>query len=382
AAVLAAARQRAEAARDHEQPSHDDPNPLAREALRKAKNSLKAGRFEDARRHLLTALAAGEGNARGLLDQVRDEAANAVLAARKERAKTLRNEGRAFLRRGKRDRAKARFLDALALNPQDSEARQGLISSLGEAPRAVGGTEDANARRRGASLEAGQRHAERARELYVAERDYEQAIDAYFQSLHHYGRADALDPAMPTAGKGTRDLLIEFCSILRKEGEASFAALLLRFYGLNPSQDLRLEPPEDDYLVVEESSGLQIRRAFGGPVRFLPSHRFDALRTWVKKRGKRFQVQIHVKTKIGTERPPRLYAESITIRVEDRQAKTLSAPVKAAFVGGPYQRVVRVDSRGRVVLAWDQSQRLSPAPYAQKLILAAKNQILAKEKAK
>ena len=121
---------------------------------------------------------------------------------------------------------------------------------------------------------------------------------------------------------------------------------------------------------------------FGGPVRFLPGKRFDALRDWVKARGERFQVRIEIKTQIGTEQPPNLYATALWVRVEDREAKTLTAPVKVEFEGGPFQRIVRVDARGRVVLPWDRSQRLQPAPHAQKIILAAKAAITGKLKPK
>lgn len=379
AAEQAAERRRAEGAQDHEEPVEG--NPRALQALRAAEGHLQAGRYEDARRQLLEALAGGEVSARGLLDRVRDEAARSVLAARKKRAEALVAEGRVLMREGRRDRARARFLDALALNPQESEAREGLKTTLVTAKgTAATVNDDANRRRRAASLEAAQRHASRARDLYLAQRNYEGAIDAYFQSLHHYGRADALDPSMPAAGEETQALLLEFSSILRQEGESSFAALLLRFYGLDAAKTPHKDPPRDAFLLVQEADALQIRRTFGGPVRFLPGKRFDALRDWIKAKGKRFQVRILIKTRIGAERPPSLYATALWVRVEDREQKTLTAPIKVEFEDGPFQRIVRVDARGRVVLPWDRSQGLKAAPLAQRVILAAKGAITAKLK--
>ena len=380
-----AARRRAESAPSPTPlPRSPALDPAAQAALREGTELLAAGRFERARQELLKALGGGETEALPLLERLPRELASAAQRARASEAQALRAQARSYLDAEDYAAAEARYTDALALEPAHPEARSGLRAALlggasrGPAPSAAA-DEGAAARRRRASLEAAERHAARGRRLYASEGDYEGAIDAYFQSLHHYGRADALDPQMPSAGEATQRLLGEFVAILRREGEASFAALLLRFYGLEPARVPLLEPPLDEHLVVEEADALQIRRTYGGAVRFVPERRFAPLRAWLKEQGDRYRIQIQVLTRIGPEQPPQLYARGLSLRLEDREARTLSAPLKFEFEGGPYQRIVRVDARGRQVLPWDRSHPLDAEAYADQLIRAAKELVQARQ---
>ena len=383
----ARAREAREALARGESPEPLEPSPReeprpsadAREALAAGAAHLAAGRFEAARRELLSALADGQREALPLLERLPGELAGAARVAREQEARALRTRAQSRLEAKDFAAAEASFLDALALEPDHAAARAGLRAAIqaGSSGRAPS-PDTASARRQQASREAAERHALRGRELYASEGDYEGAIDAYFQSLHHHGRADALDPQMPSAGAQTQRLLGEFVAILRQEGEASFASLLLRFYGLDPARVPALQPPQDEYLVIEEADALQIRRTFGGAVRFVPERRFAALRVWIKEQGARFRVQVQVSTRIGPEQPPKLYVRGLSLRVEDREARTLSAPLWIEFEGGPYQRIVRVDARGRQVLPWDRSHPLDADAYVARVTSAVEELLAAR----
>ena len=344
--------------------------------LREGRRHLSGQRFAEARSELLQAYAGGADEARPLLDQ----AQAGLLTARQEestRRRRERNAARALelvqQAQSSQDpaEARARYLEALGLDPQNEAARAALSELPRPAPSAK--PPPANAERRELALEAGQRHARRGRDLYTKERDLDAALDAYFQALHHYSRADAYDPRLPTAGAETERTVQELGAILRDDGQVAFANALYRFYGLDPKRAPAQRPPSDPHLVVEEAERTSIRRAFGGVVRFEPTRAFDSLRAWIRKEAPGSRIRIQVKSAIQPGFPPKVLAKGLWIRVEDRERKTISAPRRLEFEGGPYFRIVRVDSRGRVVLPFDRASTFEAGPYVEEAREIAKD---------
>ncbi|MGE0708292.1 MAG: protein kinase [Planctomycetota bacterium] len=373
-------------------PGERDRAAQARRHLEAGQDHLAGDRFAEARSELLQAFALGAAEARPLLDRAQAGLVDERLreldaerrAARQRRAATLVAEA-AGLEDGA---ARARLLQALALDPESAPAREALAARTAPppapqpaaSPRPKPGPDaEANERRRELALEAGEKHAARARAAYTEQRDLDEVIDAYFQALHHFARADALDPRMPTAGDATKRAAAELAAILREDGEVSFANQLLRFYDVDPVHGPQTAPPADPHLVVEEAERTSIRRAFGGVVRFEATHDFDALRAWVESQGDRFRIRVQVKSSIQPGFPPKVLATGLWVRLEDHQQKTITPPRRVDFSGGPYPRIVRVDGRGRILRPFSRASTLDPAPYvkevedlAKELLSAAK----------
>jgi serine/threonine protein kinase len=339
----------------------------ARRHMSRAKQHLAGSRFAEARSELLQAHRLGSAEARSLLDRAQEGLLQARMTKRDHDRQVVRRERAAELvaearRLSDPGRAQARYLEALALDPTSQGARQGLARAT---PKVAAPANATNERRRDVALQAAEHHASKGRVLY-RQLEQDQALDSYFQALHHCSRADALDPRMPIAGKETRRVAAELAAILREDGQANFANQLLRFYGVDPKNAPRVALPLDPHLVVEEADRTSIRRAFGGVVRFEPTRVFDKLRRSIAKKGDRYRIKILVRSKIKPGFPPKVMATGLWIRLEDRQRKTLGAPRRIEFEGGPYWRIVRVDSRGRMIRPFTRSSMLKAEPYVEK----------------
>lgn len=355
-----------------------EPDEEAAEAEADARAHLERGRqllareeLDAARGAFLEALRAGSPHAKGFLDTVAERRVSARLAAtQQEREGAARAEADRLVARGRqlleaRAAAQARdaFLGALTRWADHAGAREGLAAAdalvleQAKSRAAASATSPAvdGARRQ---VEAAEHAVTLGRERYQQDGDVDAVVRSYLDAILALERARALDPSQHAVlTRRQRTIGSELVTLLERDDQGLAADVILALIGMTREDVQPTPPPRDPHLVVEEAEETVVRRAFAGPVRFVPTRVFDPLRAWVAERTSRYRVVIVVKTEVVPKLPaPAVHAVGLWIRIEDLERRTISAPHKIAFKGGPYPRVVRVDSRGRrVVFAFDQA---------------------------
>ncbi len=340
------------------------PPPVRREApdqyLRLGKGHLSAGRLVEARRSLRKALSLGSTAAAPLLsrverklfdeEQVLEESKRQAQA--EQRSATLANQAEQYASRGAFAPAFQTFLDALAANPKSQEARDGLarLRAL-EAKTSSEGSAPDTRKQFQRELSKANEALIHGRGLYKKGEEPDQIYAAYLFALKALDRASFYDPQSAAVQRERIKVAQELAAILRDHGQTEFAAVILSANGISPETATPAQVPVDAYLVLEEAERVNIRRAFGGSVRFEPTDpAFVKLRTWIKSQGERYRIVIQVKSKIKKGFPPAILATGLWMRLEDKISKTKSASKRITFAGGPHKRLVRVTARGRIVL--------------------------------
>ncbi len=360
------------AERDAALVSHDQGR--AAEHLNVARAHLEAGRLREAQAAFLQAIAFGSEEAAAGLETVEERLlAERMRQVQEEVRARARAEADRLVRQGLQaldlddfDGARRAFLQALGFDGSDAQAQQGLIE-VDRLKRAEEARQERKAKLARADEQVGQaRQAhERGRALFRASEDVEQVREAYIQALEAYDRALFLAPEHAAARREKGAVAREASAILRDEGRYELADFLLRIGGVEGgAQATAPELPADPHLVVVEADKVNVRRAFGGVVRFQPTRVFDALRAQVRARGDdRFRVVIQVRSEPTASIPPVIQARGLWVRVEDKVANTISRTEKVEFQGGPFMRLVTVDAHGRIVAPWERSRDLSAQRY-------------------
>jgi len=347
--------------------------------LAEARAALEASEFDRARTSCLQALAFGSAEAEPLLQ----EAEEGLLGRRQEE---LRRRDAAEARRrvqaaaaalagGDLDEARAAYLQALGFDGRNEAAREGLLEvdrRIQARDRAAQRTENAREARR--LVAAARERLDAGRELFREDPYSPAGREAYLESLELLDRAILLAPDYARAGRAKDYVVHELAAILRDQGNSELADYLLRFSRVDEDPSVRVELPQDPHLVVVEASKVTIRRAFGGAVRFEPnrSRVFDRLREYVAARGERYRVVVQVRSRVTNDIPPQVYATGLWVHLEDREAKTVSAPVKIDFAGGPHAREVHMDSTGPVVGSFLEARGLEAERYLERVSAAVR----------
>ncbi len=116
-------------------------------------------------------------------------------------------------------------------------------------------------------------------------------------------------------------------------------------------------------LVVVESARVQAAQVFGGAVEFAPSPALQALEALVaEERRDELRLIIEVRSRVLRQQsPPAVELTGVWLRLQDRAAGTVSAPVQIALEGGPFLRPVVLERDGRRrVLPFERSLGLDP----------------------
>ncbi|MBX3470372.1 MAG: protein kinase [Planctomycetes bacterium] len=361
--------------------AQDRTDELQRRDLRRAADHeaagdahLAAGRLRDAQAAFLQAMGFGSERAPGRLRQVEE----ALLAERMEQvqeevraraaaeAERLAKEGLAALDRDDLDGARRAFVQALGFDGNSAAAQQGLVE-VERLRRADQERQERAGRLAQADEQARQaRQAlERGRAQFRDGEDVEVVRESYFLALEGYDRALSFVPDHARARAEKAAVAREVSAILREEGRYELADFLLRMSGVEAGA--AAAPPElpaDPHLVVVEADKVNIRRAYGGVVRFQATRVFDPLREQVRARGGgRYRVVIQVRSEPTASIPPLVHAKGLWVRLEDKVANTISRTERVDFQGGPFARLVTVDAHGRIVAAWERSRDLPAQRY-------------------
>jgi serine/threonine protein kinase len=332
---------------------------------------LERGDFRAAQQASIKAIAFGSARGEDLLHraeegllaerlrQVQDEVdkRDAAEAAR------LANEARAALDQGGLDLARTLFLQVLAFDGTNERALEGLVE-VDRHARARQAREEREERMgRAGDLLARAREAHARGRLHYREGEDSSVVRAsYFDALERYDRTLTVAPDHTDARQERTLVAREAAVILRDEGQYELAELVLRFAGTGVTEVVGpADLPTDPHLVVVEADRINVRRAFGGVVRFQATRAFDRLRERVRARGDRFRVVIQVRSEPTATLPPTIVCRALWVRIEDKVANTVSPMIKVDLLGGPYTRLVTVDSRGRIVAPFDRAMHLDAA---------------------
>jgi serine/threonine protein kinase len=372
--------------------SHDSGRAAEHEAAAEAHQA--AGRLREAQAAFLQATAFGSTTAAGKLARVEEallaermaQVQQEVRARAAAETRRLLAEGFAALDRNEADAARRAFLQALGFDGASQEAQQGLI----EADRLQRAQEQrleraARLARADEQVKAARAVHERARALFRdGGEDVDAVREAYILALEAYDRALFEVPDHAVARGEKAYVAREASTILREEGRYELADFLLRIGGVTdgaPAQAPAL--PSDPHLVIVEADKVNIRRAFGGVVRFQTTRVFDGLRAHVRERsGGRFRVVLQVRSEATVSLPPLVHAKGVWVRVEDKVASTLSRTERVDFEGGPFVRQVTVDAQGRIVAAWERARDLPAQRYIDAIEAAAKRLLAEAEAAR
>lgn len=300
--------------------------------------------------------------------------AAAARDAEKERARLARvtallESAQAALKGKRLEEARVAFTQALGFDGSNAAAREGLLelyrreqeAARREGKRALRATIQGHLRQALAGRNAG-------REAYREGGNPEAIREHYFDGLEAVRRTLLIDPNHRAALAIRREVTGELGSILIEQGLPELAGFVRRLGGLKA--DDRTPPPRDPHLVVIEASAVNLRRAFGSAVLFQPTRAFRDLRGQIQRTsGDRYRVSLEIRSRIDSSgRTPIVYAEGVWILLEDLRRKTRQRLGPVRFEGGPYVRIVQVDSRGRrVVRPFDQSRGLDARPAIRKV---------------
>ncbi|MCO5165115.1 MAG: protein kinase [Planctomycetes bacterium] len=349
---------------------------LGRAAEHEAKGDahLAAGRLREAQAAFLQAMAFGSEAAPARLRQVEEallaermqEVQERVRAQAAESAERLAKEGLEAMDRDDLDAARRAFVQALGFDGNSEAAQRGLV----EVERLRQAEQERRARaERLAQAEEQARLArgalERGRGQFRDGEDVEVVRESYILALETYDRALSFVPDHARARAEKAAVAREVSAILREEGRYELADFLLRMSGVEAGAAAAApELPADPHLVVVEADKVNIRRAFGGVVRFQATRVFDPLREQVRARGGgRYRVVIQVRSEPTASIPPVVHAKGLWVRLEDKVANTISRMERVDFQGGPFARLVTVDAHGRIVAAWERSRDLPAQRY-------------------
>ena len=353
---------------------------------------LIEGRLEEARRAFVQALAfdGRSPEAReGLLSVERQLAAarreaelsaeaerqGADEATRRRRVAELLEAARRGLAEGDLEAARVAFIQALAFEGSNEAAREGLLEVYRREQDLARRAELRSQRERlQALLQEATASRVAGREAYQAGEDPEAVREHYFAALEALRRALLVDPESRASLALRHELAGELGSILVEQGLPELADFVRRLGGL--SADDSTPPPRDPHLVVVEASAVNLRSAFGSAVVFQPTRVFRPLRERVQAAGERYRVTLEVRSRVVAEtRTPKVYLEGIWVTLEDLERKTRLRLGAVRFEGGPFERIVQVDSRGRrVVRPFDQSRGFDAGPVirqVEELVLRA-----------
>jgi hypothetical protein len=95
--------------------------------------------------------------------------------------------------------------------------------------------------------------------------------------------------------------------------------------------------------------------------------------------GGRFRVVIQVRSEPSANNlTPIVLLKGLWVRVEDKVAATMSRVERVDIQGGPFQRNVTVDARGRIVAPWERVREAAfPAQQYIAEVEAAAKRLLA-----
>ena len=119
-----------------------------------------------------------------------------------------------------------------------------------------------------------------------------------------------------------------------------------------------------------EASAVNLRTAFNAAIVFQPTRVFLPLRQKLQKlSGERFRARIEVRSQVAKKGlNTEVYIEALWVFLEDNVKKTKKLLGKISFEGGPYRRIVQLDSsRRRIVRPFAQARQFDAKPYVQKV---------------
>ncbi len=344
---------------------------VARQHEAEGQAHLERGDHRAAQASFLKAIAFG--SARGeellrqaeeglLLDRMRQVQAE---VARRDEAESSRlsGEARAALEAGAFDDARTLFLQVLAFDGRHPVALEGLV----EVDRLLRAREAELAQRSRVAqarelLEASREAHARGKHLFRTGEQLEFIRDAYLDALGGYDRALQLGVDLDDARRERTRVTRELAMILRDAGHDELGGFVLRFGGLAAEAPVGPDDlPLDPHLAVVEADRIQVRRAFGGPVRFEPSRAFDPLRGRVRALGDRWRVEVQVRSEPTASLPPTVLCRGLWVRIEDRVTRTVLPTIRIDFDDGPYTRLITVDPRGRVIQPFERARGLDVA---------------------
>ncbi|MGE0706673.1 MAG: protein kinase [Planctomycetota bacterium] len=354
--------------------------------VRQGKSALNEERLEDARRAFEQALAfdgaspeARDGllevqrrlSARLRAEERRAEEQRAADERRERQEKVTALLGKALraLDGGDLEAARIAYIQALAFDGSNGDAQKGLVEVYRREEERKRGQDR---RRDRARLEGFLREAaqglEAGRRAFRESKDPAEVREAYFAAMESVRSGLLLEPDHRPARQLLHRIAAELAEILIDQGYPELAGFVRRIGGV--PDDVGAELPQDPYLVVIEASVVNLRSAFGAIVLFVPTDAFDALREKVRElTGERYRVRIEVRSHVVKKGlNSEVDLEGLWVSLEDREKKTKRTIGEVRFEGGPYHRIVQIDSRGRrIVRAFDQSRGFDARPYVRRV---------------
>ncbi|MBX3471876.1 MAG: hypothetical protein KF878_33895, partial [Planctomycetes bacterium] len=304
------------------------------------------------------------------------EQAHALRARQRGQALALLDQGEAALAAGDLDGARRAFEQALAFDGGSERAQDGLVHVVQRAEARDREREEQARRARLRELrEQAAEALEEARARFARGELPGEVRDRYLATMEHLRQGLFLVPGDPDATAELRRTAREFSVVLVDQGNPELAGFILRIGGVESGDAGRAELPRDPHVAVVEADRVNVRQAFGGVVNFLPTRAFDRLRAYVRSQGDRYRFIVDVRSEVVTRGVhPQVFATGLRVRMEDRQAGTVSAPVDIPFQGGPYLRPVVVSPQGpRLVRPFDEAQGLDAARYVKQVEAAVQN---------
>ncbi len=275
------------------------------------------------------------------------------------------------LKQGDLEQARVRYIQALAFDGSNADARDGLVQVYKLSERKARREEERKRERTVQALMVKAQDAlELGRQQFQAEELPTTVRESYFSAMEALQQVKFVDPGHASATKLLQRAAGEFSLILLEQGYPELSQFILRIGGVDDAGRTAAELPRDPHLAVIEASRVNVQRAYGGVVRFQPTKAFDVLREWIKRLPQhRYQVLIEVRSQVVNRGAhPEVTAEGLWVRIVDLRTKTQRPPIQINFVGGPYQRRVSVDSQGRrLVGPFDMSIGLDAKTYVRQV---------------
>jgi serine/threonine protein kinase len=292
------------------------------------------------------------------------------------KARALIEEAREAYGAGDLSRAKAAFLQALAFQGGNEVAQEGLMVVDRALQKQRSATERGKRRRSADNLRS------RGRALMSKGRTASgrgpagdaRARESYFGALVAYDKALAFVPGDRSLREEKLRAVREVATHLRSRGQNEFADFLLR-YGGGGDQDEAIPAQPDELVELREADHSALRAAFGGPVRFQSSAPFPRLRTYLEEREGRFRVLLQVRSRASGDKPPKVLATGLWVRVEDTATRTVFPLEKLTFSGGPYPRRVMVSPSGRVIGPFDQAHSLDVRRLEERVLAIVRRRV-------
>ena len=284
---------------------------------------------------------------------------------RQAKVRSYLAEARQALEAGKLEAAQVGYIKALAFDGANREAQQGLVEVY---RREEGRKQREELRERRGRLDAflreGSQALEQGRRALRGGRDPSDVRERYFAALESVRKGLLIDPSHRPARQLLYKIAAELSVILIDQGYPELSTFVRQIGGV--PQDLEVELPRDPVLEVVEASAVNLRSAFNAAIVFQPTRVFLPLRQKLTKlSGERFRARIEVRSQVAKKGlNTEVYIEALWVFLEDNVKKTKKLLGKIPFEGGPYRRIVQLDSsRRRIVRPFDQARQFDAKPY-------------------